>query len=499
MWLARYNPGRFGRHNDPGSVSGARISAPASGAIRPLPTSLREKWLQRRTLPRPVAFWLGAAVLFLMLAAAAATAPLYPVYQAQWRFSPTTLTAVFAVYVLVVLVTLLLFGSLSDHVGRRRVLAAGIAVEAVSCVLFLLAGGVGALFGGRALQGAAVGLTTGAVGAELLDLRPNGGLAALVSSLTASAGLAAGALIASALVQYGPAPTHLVWWLLLAAFVIGIPAVLSMPETGTIRPGALKSLRPHVAVPRAARGTFAVAAPCLIGVWALGGFYLSLGPSLAAELARSQNLLWGGVSIFLLTGLGSGVSVKLRNSRPPLVMLSGSVMLLVGALVTFGAILSGSAPILLLGTALAGLGFGPAFLGAYRTIVAFAPPDDRAGIVAAIYTVNYLAFGIPALIAGVTTTHYGLHRTALVYSVVVAALAALGASSFPLLRRRPPSMASLPPPPPGPCTVPPHVGERTSAAELAQPTPNDRTAFNGLNVPEADLIELRRAYKRQGG
>lgn len=455
-WLARNRPARFDHHDDPRSLSGAPMSAPAASAICPLPAALKEKWLQRRTLPRPVAFWLGAAVLFLMLAAAAATAPLYPVYQAKWRFSATTLTAVFAVYVLFVLITLLLFGSLSDHVGRRRVIVAGIAIEAAACVLFLLAGGVGPLFGARALQGAAVGLTTSAVGAELLDLRPNGGLASLVTSLTASVGLAAGALIASALVQYGPAPTHLVWWLLLAAFVIGIPAVLRMPETGTMRPGALKSLRPHVAVPREARGTFAVAAPCLIGVWALGGFYLSLGPSLTAQLARSQNLLWGGISIFLLTGLGSGVSVKLRSSDPPLVMLSGSVMLLVGALVTFGAILSGSAPVLLLGTALAGLGFGPAFLGAYRTIVAFAPPDDRAGLVAAIYTVNYLAFGIPALIAGVTTTHYGLHQTALVYSLVVAALAALGASSFPLLRRRPPSVAAYPPLPPGRCTVPPH-------------------------------------------
>jgi len=40
--------------------------------------------------------------------------------------------------------------------------------------------------------------------------------------------------------------------------------------------------------------------PCVIGVWALGGFYLSLGPSLAAQLVRSQNLLWGGCVIALL-------------------------------------------------------------------------------------------------------------------------------------------------------------------------------------------------------
>ena len=220
-----------------------------------------------------------------MLAASAATAPLYPVYQAQWRFSPATLTAVFAVFVLFVLITLLLFGSLSDHVGRRRVIAVGVALEAPACVLFLLAGGVGPLFAARALQGAAVGLTTGAVGAELLDLRPTGGLAPLVSSLTATAGLAAGALIASALVQTaGTDPSCLV----ASARSLcdrRIPAVLKMPETGTMRPGALKSLRPDIAVPRGARGAFVVAAPCLIGARALGGFYLSLGPSLAEQLA----------------------------------------------------------------------------------------------------------------------------------------------------------------------------------------------------------------------
>ena len=69
------------------------------------------------------------------------------------RFSATTLTAVYAVYVLVLLVAVLIFGSLSDHVGRRPVIAAGRVVNALACALFLLAGGVGALFVARGLQG----------------------------------------------------------------------------------------------------------------------------------------------------------------------------------------------------------------------------------------------------------------------------------------------------------------------------------------------------------
>ncbi len=47
------------------------------------------------------------------------------------------------------------------------------------------------------------------------------------------------------------------------------------------------------------------------------------------------------------------------------------------------------------------------------------------GLVTAIYIVGYLAFSIPALIAGVATTRFGLHSTALVYSAALAVLAAV--------------------------------------------------------------------------
>jgi hypothetical protein len=59
-------------------------------------------------------------VLFLLFFAAAAPSPLYGVYQAQRRFSAITLTAVFAAHALLLLVTLLVFGSVSDYLGRRR-------------------------------------------------------------------------------------------------------------------------------------------------------------------------------------------------------------------------------------------------------------------------------------------------------------------------------------------------------------------------------------------
>jgi hypothetical protein len=55
----------------------------------------------QRTAPPRAAFWLVAGVFCLMFFAAGAPTPLYGVYQAQLRFSATTLTAIFAIYALV--------------------------------------------------------------------------------------------------------------------------------------------------------------------------------------------------------------------------------------------------------------------------------------------------------------------------------------------------------------------------------------------------------------
>lgn len=404
-----------------------------------------------------MSFWAAAAIAFLAFAANTAASPLYRVYQAQFRFSATTLTLLFVVYIAVLLLTLLFLGSVSDYVGRRPVMLAGLAASSAACGLFLIAHALGLLFAARALQGVAVGLISGAASAALLDLRPKGRAAPIVSSAAPTGGQALGAIGASALAQYALAPTHLVWWLLLAAFAIGIVAVLLMPEPGAVRPGVASSLRPQVRMPRAARGAFAAAVPGLVGVWALAGVYVSLGPSLAAQLLHSNNLLWGGVLIFLLTGLGAAASAVLGKRDPSGVMLGGSLALIVGALATLASIKTDTPAALFVGTAVAGLGFGPAFTGAYRAAIALAPSEDRAGLIAAIYIVSYLATGVPAVIGGIATSHYGLHRTALVYLAAVAAMAVVGVSLLTRWMATKTATRGIdhPDAPPGPGTVPP--------------------------------------------
>ena len=148
----------------------------------------------------------------------------------------------------------------------------------------------------------------------------------------------------------------------------------------------------------------------------------------------------------------------LRSIGSRAAMLAGCLFLLAGVAVTFGAIATTTPAAFLAGTAVAGAGFGLGFSGAFRMTMALAMPSQSAGLVTAIFTVGYLAFSVPALIAGVATTKFGLHSTALVYSASLAALVAVaagillsGASGKPA-RPAPASRAVMPP---GPCTGPP--------------------------------------------
>src|SRR5260370_32899628 len=123
-----------------------------------------------------------ASLIVSLLAASSAPTPLYASYQAQWGFTPITTTVVFGVYALAVLAALLIFGRLSDHVGRRPVLLVTLAVQAVSLVVFTTAGGVPELLAAPIIQGVSSGAALGAIGAGLLAIhRPRGTLANAVS------------------------------------------------------------------------------------------------------------------------------------------------------------------------------------------------------------------------------------------------------------------------------------------------------------------------------
>jgi len=378
-------------------------------------------------LSRRTAFAAISVIFVVFMAASSAPSPLYVVYQQLWGFSAMTLTVVFAVYVLGLIGSLLVLGALSDYIGRRPVLAAAIALEAVALILFISAGNVPVLVLARLLQGIATGAAMTTLGATLVDLNPPHapGRAGLVNGVAPLGGLAVGALGCGALVQFGPAPTHFVFELLLAGMLVAAVFVALMPETGVRRPGGRSSLRPRLGVPPRLRPDVLALVPILIASWALGGLYLSLGPSVAASIFGLSNHLVGGLVVTLLCGTGAITAFAVRSWPTARVLAMAASLLTGGTAVTLLGVQLGSIGIAAAGTVVAGIGFGASALGCFGTLARLAAPQERGELFAVVLVISYLAFSLPAVVAGLAATSVGLLATALVYGSVVVALGAI--------------------------------------------------------------------------
>lgn len=378
----------------------------------------------RARMSRPLAFSAVSAIFVVFMAASSVPSPLYVVYQDEWHFSASTLTAVFAVYVFGLLGALLVIGKLSDHVGRRPVLGAAIALEGCALVLFLFAGDVTILAAARVAQGIATGAAITTLGAALIDLDPPHapGRAGMVNGVAPIAGLAIGALGCGALVQFAPDPTHLVFVLLLAGMMLAAVAVARMPETSTRRPGAVASLRPRAGIPARLRTEVYALVPILVATWALGGLYLSLGPSVAAGVFALRSHLVGGLVVTLLCGVAAVTALLLRAWPVQRLVSIAARLLALGMLITLVGVQLDSPALAAVGTIVAGVGFGASSLGFFGTLARLAAPHERGELLAAAYVIAYLAFSVPALAAGFASGAAGLRPTTLVYGIIVIVL-----------------------------------------------------------------------------
>ena len=368
-------------------------------------------------------FYLLASVTLSFLAGSSAPTPLYPVYQAMWGFAPVTVAAIFASYAVVLLAALLVLGRLSDHVGRRPVFVAAALVQAGAMAVFASAQDTSALFLARIVQGFATGAAIAAIGAAMLDLDRHRGT--LANAVAPALGTASGAVLSGVMVHWLPQPTHLVYWVLGAAYLVQAAGVAAMPEPGRRLPGALASLRPRFGASPQARVALRIAAPAVLAGWSLAGFAASLGPALVKRELSLDASLGGGLALFALAGSAAAAVLALRRSEEKALLAFGATALLAGMAAMLLALAAGSAPAYLVASLVAGAGFGASFQGGVRSVLAAASAADRAGALSVLFVMSYLAMGLPAVAAGAIVAVTGnLHSTAIGFGIAVIALAA---------------------------------------------------------------------------
>jgi MFS family permease len=364
---------------------------------------------RRPILPAGLALAGGAITFTSLYLAAGALTPLLVVYKEQWNFPPAMLTLAFAVYAIGFLAAILTFGSLSDHVGRRPVLIGALIVQVVSNVMFLVAPDIGWVIASRIVQGIATGAATTAFTAALVELAPPNRkrLGTILGSVGLTGGLGVGSLLTGLAIQLTTRANSIVFSVLTIVTILGTVVVALSPESVTRTPGALRSLVPRIAFPPATRREYVAAAPVIAAVWMLAGLSGGLAPSMVRSVFHLNSGLLNGLSGFIAPATSAVIGLAFARVDPRRAMTIGIYASIVGAISIIGGVFAGSLAIMIIGQAVAGVGFGASFTASLRLIFPLAAVHQRAGVVAGIYLVSYLAFGVPIVIAGQLAGPFG--------------------------------------------------------------------------------------------
>lgn len=349
--------------------------------------------------------FLGVAfTLLVLLVGANMPSPLYAGYEHSFGFSPVVLTLVFATYVGTLVPALCLAAPLADTLGYRVPLVLSLVLAAGAMALFAAATGLGWLFAARAVQGVAVGMGSGTAASALVATAPENdrNRASLLASLVTTVGNGIGPVLTGLIASYLPLPTRL-------CYLVEIALCVAAAVVASTLPSGLGALghpwRPRVPrVPTEVGAQFRAAATVSFLTWAVTALCLALVPSYLASFTGSHNLVLAGLSsglILLAASLAQVVSAGWSTRTAQVIGLALLVAGLLG-LVPAGAL--HSAALVLTCCVVAGIGQGPAFMGAMRQVNQATTERTRGGVLAAFYGTTYAGFGVPVIGVGLLAT-----------------------------------------------------------------------------------------------
>jgi predicted MFS family arabinose efflux permease len=385
--------------------------------------------------PRPVlsagaSSWVAAGVLAMSLGASGAPAMLYPAFSALWGTGPVVTTALFAVYPVALVVVMVLGGGLSDRFGRRRSMLAGVAVVAVGTVLFAVAASPALVFAGRIVQGAGVGLAMSAASAALVEYDRSGRATrpSAVNAAATSLGATASILVGGWVVQHTGDPTHLAFWVLLAAVLALLVALPFLPETtretasaaaGGVATGRRRAL---LSVPTGDRHGFGVGTAAVTTAFVTGAVFLALGAQIIRELVGTADAFVAAATLATWTLVVVPTSLLARRMRTTSAVRLGGVLAAVGLALLLVAGVADSLALFLGSAVISGVGYGFLLYGGLGLVTASADAGRRASTFSSMYLVAYLAQGGTAVAVGALATSTGLDAAVVVAVPVIVVL-----------------------------------------------------------------------------
>lgn len=361
--------------------------------------------------------------------------PLYPDYERTYDFASLTTTVLFAMYAIGVIVSLILFGQVSARLGRRPVLAAGVALAFVSSLLFLFAGDMWQLYLGRVISGLSAGIFTATGTAAVMENAPAGrkNLASALSTAANIGGLGLGILVSGLIAAWTPWPLHAPFAVHGILLIVGGLALLAVRET--VEPDRTRHILGVPGIPRPARRVFAAASAGAVAGFMMCGIYTSVAPGFMTSVLSVSSPAVIGLVLCLVFGASAAAQIGLRRLADRTLILGGSVAMVVGMALLATSLATASLPLLVASAVLGGAGQGLMFMTGMRAVMELTPADQRTRATTSYFIVAYLAISGPPVGAGIVSTFVDLSTTGLVAAAVIAVVAVLALSQAGQFRR----------------------------------------------------------------
>lgn len=365
--------------------------------------------------------FIASTFSFLIVFAASATPiPLYDIYRQADGLSYNDLALTAVVYFIGAITALLVFGRISNHLGRKPVVFLIFGLTAIATIVLLNVDSAQPLIIGRFLLGLACGLASSAIAAYIADSSmhlPHWVPSAVISN-SPMVGLTIGAIISGSLVDFGPYPRTLCYLLVLLLLAICTILIALSQETVEKSPGIIRSFKPTFSLPQADKRLFPIAAVTFVSTWAMGAFYQAFGPSIAVDQLGTHSTLMIGIlfsSYLLPSAIGGPLTAKLTPAN------AQRIGMVIYTLAVTGIIISlklSSITMFLLSSAFAGAAQGAVLTGSIRSLLADIKLKERAGILSLIYAISYTGAAIPSFIAGRLSHYMDLFHISLFYGVL---------------------------------------------------------------------------------
>ena len=368
-------------------------------------------------------FVLAVTAFFVAMVGTTLPTPLYPLYEQRYSFGPLLVTVIFAIYAFGVIAGLILFGNLSDKLGRKPVLLLGLGLSAASALLFLLAGSLAPVYVGRVVSGLSAGIFTGTATAYVIDLAPVGHrrLASFVAVFANLGGLGTGALLSGLLGQWAPDPLRTPFAVNLGLVAVATIGLLLAPETVSRARFELRLQR--LGVPAEVMGVFVRASLAAVAASAVSGVFGSVAPEFLGLGLHHHSPALAGLLVFVLFVMsvaGAVLVIRIRNA------LGAGCALLVASVALLAVSLdAGSLAALFASAVFGGLGQGVVISAGLAAIAERAPAARRGETTSSFFVAVYVGLSVPVIAAGVAI-HYTSLRAAGIGFCAGAGVLALG-------------------------------------------------------------------------